>query len=82
MGRYQEAVSFFNRTLAAHPNSLVARLGLVIAYAELGREEDARAEGAQVMRISPQFALASGPPIKNVALSNRFRRDLRKAGLK
>jgi Flp pilus assembly protein TadD len=82
MGRYQEAVSSFNRNLAAHPNSLVARLGLVVAYAELGRDEEARGEAAQVMRISPQFALASGPPLKNIALSNRWGRDLRKAGLK
>jgi adenylate cyclase len=82
MGRYQEAVSFLKRTIAAYPDMLVPHLSLIIAYIELGRDEEARAEAAQVMRISPQFALASAPPNKNRALGNRWGRDLRKAGLK
>jgi adenylate cyclase len=82
MGRYQEAVSFLKRNLAAHPNNLVAHLFLIIAYAELGRDEEARAEAAQLMRINPQFALTSLPPNKNLALGKRWDSDLRKAGLK
>jgi adenylate cyclase len=84
MGRYQEAITVFERLLATSPNYLYAHLDLVIAYEELGRDQDARAEAAVVMRISPQLVLP--PPekawLKDVALNKRFDRDLRKAGLK
>jgi adenylate cyclase len=84
MGRYQETISVLKRNLAAYPNNLVAHLGMVLAFEELGRDQDARAEAAEVMRISPQFALL--PPEKgwnkDVAVNQRWDRDFRKAGLK
>jgi adenylate cyclase len=82
MGRYQEAIQVLKRHLAAYPNNLVAHLVMIMAYAELGRDQDARAGAAEVMRISPQFALASLGGGENVALNKRWQSDLRKAGLK
>jgi hypothetical protein len=47
---------------------------LVIAYEELGRDQDARAGAAAVMRISPQLVLP--PPenalLKDVVLNKRY----------
>jgi tetratricopeptide (TPR) repeat protein len=84
MGRYREAVPFLKRAIAAFPNDIVAHLDLAMAYTELGQDEDARAEAAEVMRINPHFAIP--PPekgfAKDVALNKRFQDDLRKAGLK
>jgi adenylate cyclase len=84
MGRYQDAVKHFKRTVTAHPNMLVAHLGLVGAHVELGREQEARAEAVQVMRISPQFTVP--PPTtcwtKDVAWNKHMQDELRKAGLK
>ena len=84
MGRYQEAISLGKRYLTAHPNSLVHHLGMVLCYVEVGRDQDARAEAAEVMRISPDFALP--PPEKgwhkDLAWNERWDRDFRKAGLK
>ncbi len=82
MGRYQEAVPLLQQNLAAYPNNLVAHLAITVAYVELGRDQDARAEAAEIMRISPHYALASLPRGKNEALHKRFESDLRKAGLK
>jgi predicted Zn-dependent protease len=82
MGRYQEAISVLKRHLAAYPNSIGGHLFMVVAYAELDRDQDERAEAAEVIRISPQFVVASLPGSKNVALQRRYDSDLRKAGLK
>jgi adenylate cyclase len=84
MGRFQDAIPVFKRLLMAYPNNLYAHVDLVIAYQELGRDEDARAEAAEVMRISPQFVVP--PPengfLKDMVLNKRYLGDLRKAGLK
>ena len=84
MGRFQEAVPVLKRSIAAYPNLIAAHLALIVAYAELGRDQDARAEGAEVRRISPKFALL--PPergvFENAAWNKRVWSDLRKAGLK
>jgi adenylate cyclase len=84
MERYQEAITVFERVVATSPNYLYAHLDLVIANEELGRDKDARAEAAVVMQISPQLVLP--PPekslLKDVALNQRFDRDLHNAGLK
>jgi len=54
---------------------MVSHLSLIQAYVELGREEDARAEAAEVMRMSPQFTLASVPLARDEAGNQRFRDD-------
>jgi adenylate cyclase len=83
MGHFQEAIPLFKRNLAAYPNNLSSHVGLLFAYAELGRDQDARAEGAEIMRISPQFKAASLLRGKwDDAISKRFERALRIAGLK
>jgi hypothetical protein len=48
----------------------------------MGRDQDARAEATEIMRISPHFVLASMPTLKDEARNKRFQSDLRKAGLK
>jgi adenylate cyclase len=84
MGRYQEALPFLKRTIAAYPNHMGAHLGLIVAYGELGRDQDARAEAAEVMRISPKVVLV--PPekgiFKDADFNKRVWEDFRKAGLK
>jgi tetratricopeptide (TPR) repeat protein len=82
MGRYQEAVTLLKRNIAASPNNLVAHLYLLVSYAELGRDQDARAEAAEVLRISPGYTVASSHRIKTDAANKMFERDLRKAGMK
>jgi hypothetical protein len=54
----------------------------IVAYVELGHEEDARAEAAEIVRISPQFTVASVPLARDADWNKRSHDDLRKAGLK
>ena len=84
MGRYQEAIKFLKRNAAAYPHEPWVHQNLLIAYEELGRDQEAHAEAAEIMRISPRFALT--PPemgaLKDVAMNRRNNDDMRKAGLK
>jgi adenylate cyclase len=56
MGRYQEAIPLLKRHLAVYPNQPWAHVALIEAYSELGREQEARVEAAELKRINPQFA--------------------------
>jgi len=84
MGRYEEAIPILKRHLARYPNNVGARSTLVVDYTELGREDEARAEAAEVMRISPLFSLDAWVqiPFKDPAWRKRYYADLRKAGVK
>jgi adenylate cyclase len=82
MGRFQEAVSLLNQHLAAYPDNIWAHLGLANVYVELGRDVNARAEAAEVMRLNPKFTLANLLATANPAMNRRVQKNLRKAGLK
>ncbi len=85
MGRYEEAIPILKRHLARYPNSFGAHYILVLDYTELGREDEARAEATEVLRLSPNFSLDAEKrlnPQKDQTVANRFYADLRKAGLK
>jgi adenylate cyclase len=54
-------------------------------YSALGREEEAQAEAAEVLRLNPRFSLEGLKqrlPIKDPAVVEQYLASLRKAGLK
>ena len=86
-GRFEEAVSAFKQALLRSPDNIFAHLSLASTYILMGREKEARAEAAEVLRINPKFSLdnyakavASSFPDQS-ALDN-YIGQLRKAGLK
>jgi adenylate cyclase len=84
-GRPEEAIAPLKQYLSHYPNFLGAHLTLAAVYSELGREAEARAEGAEVLRINPNFSLEihkQRVPIKDPATLERQLAALRKAGLK
>jgi adenylate cyclase len=84
-GRYEEARAPLQRYLSRYPNRLHTHLMLAVVYSELGQAAEARAEAAEVLRLSPQFSLAvhqQRMPIKDLAVLERHLAALRKAGLK
>ena len=82
LGRYADAVEALKRS---DQNNPWVHVNLVYAYSELGRQQDARAEAAEVLRISPGFSLEEVermPGNWHGPLGQRYLSDLRKAGLK
>ncbi len=85
MGRYADAIPPLKRHLDRAPNNLGAHVYLAMDYIELGREEEARAEAAEVLRINPNFSLElfkQRVPAKDQTWLKRRLADLRRAGLK
>jgi adenylate cyclase len=83
--RYAEAISPAKRALIISPDHLGAHIALVVSYSALGREEEARAEAAEVLRINPNFSLEVARqmiPHKDREVVERFVTLMRKAGLK
>jgi tetratricopeptide (TPR) repeat protein len=86
LGRYADALAAIKRHVALHPGISWDHLGLAAAYIELGRDDEARAEAAEVLRLNPQFSMKMvfrtvGPKGKVLANNIRGTADLRKAGL-
>jgi adenylate cyclase len=83
MGRDAEAIPLLKKHLAHYPDNMFAHLALAAAYSSIGREDEARAEALEVMRISPQFSLEEwAQRFKDQNTRERVFADLRKAGLK
>ena len=84
-GRYEEAIAAFKSALTRNPVLLPAHVNLAVIYSELGREEEARAEAAEVLRLNPKYSLEVWRqinPYKDPAEVERVVAALRKAGLK
>jgi adenylate cyclase len=86
MGQYVEALPFLKRHAARYPDNIGVHFELAVAYAELGRKQEARAEAAEILRLNPQFSLRLGEkgpgPYKDTAIWQRYIAGWRKAGLK
>jgi adenylate cyclase len=84
-GRAEEAIAPLKQYLSRYPNHLGPHLTLVAVYGELGKEEEAQAEAAEVLRLNPKFSLEvhkGRAPIKDPVMLERHIAALKKAGLK
>lgn len=85
LGRYAEAIPLLKQNLSRNPNYIDAYVNLAVCYAELGREEEARAEAVEILRLSPHFSiegLKQISPYKDPTVGERYFAALRQAGLK
>jgi adenylate cyclase len=77
-GQYEEGIIWCEKAIRQEPDSQMAHIMMTVVYSWSGRDEDARAEAAEVLRINPNFSLErfakrAGPKLVEA---------LRKAGLK
>ena len=78
MGRYEEAITWCEKAVRQEPNSLLAHIMMAVVYSWSGRDEGARVEAAEVLRINPNFSLEKLAK----RASPKIISALRKAGLK
>jgi adenylate cyclase len=85
LGGAYSAVGRHNEALKLNPNDIFTHLTLAAQYAELGRDEQARAEVREVLRLHPKFSLESFAKtltFKDQSFVSRRLELMRKAGLK
>ena len=83
-GDCEEAIAACDKGLKRDPDHLVSRIIMAAVYGSCGREEEARKEGSEVLRINPKFNVESfmrNIPYKNPSDRDRVVQGLRKAGL-
>ena len=84
-GQCDKAIAACEEALRRAGNNLFANISVTAAYSMCGREEDARAAAAGVLRINPNFSCdyhaKKSLPYKNQADIDRYIVALRKAGL-
>jgi TolB-like protein/Tfp pilus assembly protein PilF len=84
LNQHAEAIAELKTCSLAAPGFRVCHEVAAVAYAEMGRLDEARAEVIEAHRLDPDFTLASAPevlPFKNSQDLKRFLDGLRKAGL-
>jgi tetratricopeptide (TPR) repeat protein len=77
-GQYDQGIAWCQKAIHMEPDSLLARIMMTAVYSWSGRDEEARAQAAEVLRINPDFSLEkfakkAGPSLVSA---------LRNAGLK
>ncbi|HJY80672.1 MAG TPA: adenylate/guanylate cyclase domain-containing protein [Candidatus Binatia bacterium] len=85
LGRLEEAITALRTLLSQNPDHLTAHILLAATYCELGREEEARAEATEILRINPNYSLTlvqERVPYKDSAPLDRQLTALRKTGLR
>jgi adenylate cyclase len=84
LGRYDEAVTQFDKAHNVSPVADLPFIGLAIAYSLSGREEDAQKAAAEVISINPKFSIAAYAktlPYKKQYDKDTWLKGLRQAGL-
>src|SRR4030042_798330 len=83
-GQFDEAIALLKKAIEQEPNDPLAYLVLTTAYSYAGREEEACAAAAEVLRIKPTFRIEQLPQgtHKDLSIVERENEALRNAGLK
>jgi adenylate cyclase len=83
-GRYEEAITELKKANNTEPDSPYGRLFAAAVYSLAGRDEEARTEAAEVLRLNPKFSLkkwGKSLKYKNEDDQERLISALSKAGL-
>lgn len=83
-GQYEEAIETLKKGIEREPDEFFIRVRLAAVYSDLGREQEARDQAAEILRIKPDFsveAYAMANPFRDPALVEHRKELLRKAGL-
>jgi tetratricopeptide (TPR) repeat protein len=84
-GQYDEAITWGKKAVRQKPDSFLAHIVLTEIYSLAGRDEEARVQAAEVLRVNPKFSLEKLEKRlkhKNQEDKERYIGALRKAGLK
>ena len=83
-GEYEKAIEILQKVIKRNPDAWLSHFELAACYGLLGREEEARAAAAEVLRIRPDFTIEklSGHAYGDKANKKHTIEVLRNAGLK
>jgi adenylate cyclase len=74
VGKYEEAIAAFKKSLDQSPNDLLTHFSLACGYSLADRNEDAQAKAQKVIQINPNFSLKQFA--KRLTYKNQADREL------
>jgi tetratricopeptide (TPR) repeat protein len=83
-GEREKAIETFGISAGRDPKSVYPHVGLAVIYAEQGREEEMRAEAAEIVRLNPKFTIGlwtKSHAFRDTAVHESRKELMRKAGL-
>jgi tetratricopeptide (TPR) repeat protein len=83
IGQYDDAISYGKKAVERSPKSQISRTVLITSYSLAGREEEARAQAKELLKIYPEYCVKKRRRgfHKDPAIGKRNRNALLKAGL-
>jgi adenylate cyclase len=81
-GRHDEAITTLNKAIQKAPNDILSRLAITRAYIFAGKQEEAQAEAAEVLRRNPKFSLENHAKRMTGKDKERSLEAFRRAGFK
>jgi TolB-like protein/Tfp pilus assembly protein PilF len=80
-GQHQEAIKWCEKSVRQDPDSFMANLILTAVYSMAGRDEDARAQAEEVLRLNPKYHLERSRKRATARYKDKWFAALSKAGL-
>ena len=80
-GQYENGIKWCEKAVRQEPDSYMTRIMMTAVYSMAGRDEDARVEAKEVLRVNPKFSLAKAEKRAKYKYKDRMIEALRKAGL-
>ena len=80
-GQYEKGIIWCQKAVQQEPDSYMTRIMMTAVYSMAGRDEDARAEAKEVLRVNPKFSVAKAEKRAKYKFKDKMMEALRKAGL-
>ena len=81
-GRYEEAIKWCKKAILVSPDAYLPHLTMTVVYSMAGKDKEARAAAAEVLRTNPKYSLSEHKKRATLVGKEEYFRALRKAGLK
>jgi adenylate cyclase len=81
LGGFEEAVAMYKKTVALSPNNIIAFVNLAGTCGLMGKEEEAKAAAAEILRLNPKWSIEYYAKTSLFKDRDRVVEGLRKAGL-
>jgi adenylate cyclase len=80
-GQYKEAIRWCEKAILVEPDSYLPHLTMTVVYSMAGKDKEARAAAAGVLRTNPKYSVSKHEKRATIVGKEEYFKALRKAGL-
>ncbi len=80
-GQYAEAIEWCKKATLVAPDSYLPHLTMTVVYSMAGKDKEARAAAAEVLRTNPKYSVTNHEKRATIVGKEEYFKGLRKAGL-